>query len=278
MREITYIGEHLLIGNLGKLATVVALVSALLSVIFYLRSKSDPSAKRCARLFFGLHAVAVASIFTILFLIIQNHYFEYAYAYQHSSLKLPLRYMVSCFWEGQEGSFLLWIVWNALLGVVLMFTSKKWEHGVMAIMALSQVVLCSMILGVEVVGDYVLGSSPFDLLRDKMAAPIFEQANYLQNIVDGTGLNPLLQNYWMVIHPPTLFLGFALTIVPFAFAVTSLFQREHRAWIRPALPWALVGGMVLGAGIIMGGFWAYESLSFGGYWAWDPVENTSLVP
>jgi cytochrome c-type biogenesis protein CcmF len=102
--------------------------------------------------------------------------------------------------------------------------------------------------------------------------------NYLDNLIDGTGLNPLLQNYWMVIHPPTLFLGFALTIVPFAFAVTSLFQKEYRAWIKPALPWALAGGMILGAGIIMGGFWAYESLSFGGYWAWDPVENASLVP
>jgi cytochrome c-type biogenesis protein CcmF len=109
-------------------------------------------------------------------------------------------------------------------------------------------------------------------------APIFNSPDYLKNIADGTGLNPLLQNYWMVIHPPTLFLGFALTIVPFAFAVTALFRKEHRAWIRPALPWTLVAGMILGAGIIMGGFWAYESLSFGGYWAWDPVENASLVP
>jgi cytochrome c-type biogenesis protein CcmF len=82
----------------------------------------------------------------------------------------------------------------------------------------------------------------------------------------------------MVIHPPTLFLGFALTLVPFAFAVTGIFRSDHRGWIKPALPWALVGGMILGTGIIMGGFWAYESLSFGGYWAWDPVENASLVP
>ena len=165
-----------------------------------------------------------------------------------------------------------------LLGIVLIFTAKKWERGVVAIMALSQVVLTAMILGVDVVGMYKLGSSPFELLRDKMQAPLFSMPNYLDNLIDGTGLNPLLQNYWMVIHPPTLFLGFALTIVPFAFAVTSLFQKEYRAWIKPALPWALAGGMILGAGIIMGGFWAYESLSFGGYWAWDPVENASLVP
>lgn len=82
----------------------------------------------------------------------------------------------------------------------------------------------------------------------------------------------------MVIHPPTLFLGFAAAIVPFAYACAGLWTRQYKEWIRPALPWTLFGVMVLGAGIIMGGFWAYESLSFGGYWAWDPVENASLIP
>jgi cytochrome c-type biogenesis protein CcmF len=279
MENITFIGEHLLIGNLGKLLVVLALVTALLSVLFYVRSGEGKTKERTlARSMFFIHAASVVGVFITLFFIIQKHYFEYAYAYEHSSMALPLRYMVSCFWEGQEGSFLLWIVWNALLGLVLIATAKRWERGVVAIMALSQVVLTSMILGVNFFDVYTLGSSPFELLREKMQAPIFSSADYIKNVVDGTGLNPLLQNYWMVIHPPTLFLGFALTIVPFAFAVTSLFEKEYRAWIKPALPWALVAGMVLGAGIVMGGFWAYESLSFGGYWAWDPVENASLVP
>lgn len=279
MEQITYVGEHLFIGNLGHFFVVLAFISAILSSLFYLRSSETNRTERSlGRLFFFIHTIAVIGIFSTLFLIIQNHYFEYAYAYQHSSLTLPLRYMVSCFWEGQEGSFLLWIVWNALLGVILIFTAKKWEKGVLAILALSQMVLSAMLLGIDFGPDYTLGSSPFELLRDKMQAPIFESADYLKNIVDGTGLNPLLQNYWMVIHPPTLFLGFALTIVPFGFAVTSLFQNDHRGWIKPALPWALAGGMILGLGIVMGGFWAYESLSFGGYWAWDPVENASLVP
>ena len=275
MQSITFVGENLILGNLGHFFVVVAFISALLSTVFYAKSSANRS---LGRAFFVTHTFAVLGVFTTLFVIIQGHYYEYAYAYEHSSNSLPLRYMVSCFWEGQEGSFLLWMVWNALLGIVLIFTAKKWERGVVAIMALSQVVLTAMILGVDVVGIYKLGSSPFELLRDKMQAPLFSMPNYLDNLIDGTGLNPLLQNYWMVIHPPTLFLGFALTIVPFAFAVTSLFQKEYRAWIKPALPWALAGGMILGAGIIMGGFWAYESLSFGGYWAWDPVENASLVP
>jgi cytochrome c-type biogenesis protein CcmF len=95
---------------------------------------------------------------------------------------------------------------------------------------------------------------------------------------DGNDLNPLLQNYWMVIHPPVLFLGFASTLIPFAFAVSSLWTKRFADWAKDALPWALFSGGILSLGIMMGAAWAYESLTFGGYWAWDPVENASLVP
>ena len=95
---------------------------------------------------------------------------------------------------------------------------------------------------------------------------------------DGTGLNPLLQNYWMVIHPPMLFLGFALTVVPFSFAVAGMLRGKLKEWIRPALPWAQFATMILGVAILMGAYWAYETLNFGGYWNWDPVENAVYVP
>ena len=95
---------------------------------------------------------------------------------------------------------------------------------------------------------------------------------------DGNGLNQTLQNYWMVIHPPILFLGFASTIVPFAYAVAGLWTKNYGGWIKSSLPWSLFSAAILGLGIMMGARWAYESLSFGGYWAWDPVENASLVP
>jgi cytochrome c-type biogenesis protein CcmF len=100
----------------------------------------------------------------------------------------------------------------------------------------------------------------------------------LPQMQDGNDLNPLLQNYWMVIHPPVLFMGFASTIVPFAFAIAGLWTKKFKEWTKPALPWALFSAAVLGVGIMMGAKWAYESLTFGGYWAWDPVENASLVP
>ncbi len=99
------------------------------------------------------------------------------------------------------------------------------------------------------------------------------------NLKDGVGLNQLLQNYWMVIHPPVLFLGFASTIVPFAFAIAGLWKKEYGGWTKQALALVIVlRRRILGLGIMMGAYWAYESLSFGGYWAWDPVENASLVP
>ncbi|MEI9919592.1 MAG: cytochrome c biogenesis protein CcsA [Bacteroidota bacterium] len=82
----------------------------------------------------------------------------------------------------------------------------------------------------------------------------------------------------MVIHPPTLFLGFALTLFPFAFCLAGLWDKKYSEWIKPALPWTVLAGAVLGLGILMGGIWAYETLNFGGYWNWDPVENAVYVP
>jgi len=132
---------------------------------------------------------------------------------------------------------------------------------------------------------FKIGSSPFELTQvmspDLLQIPVLQtigKAIYLQVLKDGNGLNPLLQNYWMVIHPPTLFLGFATAIVPFAYAMAGIWTGRLRQWLTPALVWGLICSAVLGTGIIMGGFWAYESLSFGGYWAWDPVENASLMP
>lgn len=232
-----------------------------------------------ARWAFYLHGAAVVGVGVCLYWIIYNHYFEYHYAWSHSSRALPLQYVISCFWEGQEGSFLLWLFWNAVLGGILIQTSgKKWEAPVMAIFAFVQVFLASMILGVVFGDAFKLGSSPFLLLTEAMPdAPIFTM-NPAFVPKDGNGLNPLLQNYWMVIHPPTLFLGFAFTLIPFAYCLAGLWRNEPIAWVRPAQPWTLLGAGVLGVGIVMGGYWAYETLNFGGYWNWDPVENAVYVP
>ena len=274
------------IGDLGHFFVILSFISALLSAFSYYwstRFAGDDLKRRGwiinGRSAFYLHGFAVLGVVATLFIIIYRHYFEYHYAWSHSSLHLPTHYMISCFWEGQEGSFLLWLFWHTILGFVLIATNRFWEPTLMTIFALVQAFLASMILGVVIPGiDLKIGSSPFILLREVfLDEDIFRvDPNFIPE--DGRGLNPLLQNYWMVIHPPTLFLGFATTLIPFGYCIAGLWTRKYKEWIRPALPWALFSGAILGLGILMGGYWAYETLSFGGYWNWDPVENAVYVP
>ncbi|RYY97583.1 MAG: cytochrome c assembly protein [Chitinophagaceae bacterium] len=291
-----FIGEHLLPGRIGHFFVILSLVASLAATVCYFlatrsalavqRADGNPFTSRTtgsvawmrlARIFFIAECVSILAIFGILFYIISNHLFEFKYAWQHSSRSLEAKYLLSCFWEGQEGSFLLWSFWHCVLGLVLIKKSGRWEAPVMTTVSFVQVMLATMIVGIHVF-DWRIGSNPFVLLRNELDAPIFSRPDYLTLVKDGNDLNPLLQNYWMVIHPPVLFLGFASTLVPFAYAIAGLWTREYKEWTRPALTWSLFSAAALGTGIMMGAAWAYESLNFGGYWAWDPVENASLVP
>jgi cytochrome c-type biogenesis protein CcmF len=276
---------HYFVGDLGHLFVITSFITAFVTAFAYFKATNATALDlkqfwlQNGKTGFYIHAASILGICITLFVIISKHYFEYHYAYNYSDLKLPTYYLISTFWNGQEGSFILWMFWHAVLGIIVIHTNKFWEAPVMTIFALVQAFLASMILGVVLPGlDTKIGSSPFILLRDAMqGAPIFAaQPDFIPK--DGNGLNPLLQNYWMVIHPPTLFLGFATTLVPFSFCVAGLWLRKYRDWVRPALPWALFSGAVLGLGILMGGYWAYETLNFGGYWNWDPVENAVYVP
>ena len=276
-------GEHLLPGQIGHFFVILSLVASLIATISFFRASriNDITQKnnwlKTARFSFYVQIASVLVIFACIMYICSNHLFEYMYAYKHTALELEYRYLLSCIWEGQEGSFLLWTIWHGVLGMILIKKAKEWEAPVMTVISFAQFFLLMMILGVYF-GNIKIGNSPFSLTRNEIAAPIFAQANYLSFIKDGIGLNVLLRNYWMVIHPPILFLGFAATIVPFAYAYAGIQTKKYGEWVKPALPWALMCAAVLGVGIMMGGKWAYESLNFGGYWAWDPVENASLVP
>ncbi|AEV97890.1 cytochrome c assembly protein [Niastella koreensis] len=281
-----YIGEHLLPGQLGQFLVVLSLVASLVACIAYFKSSNaslEPeheSWKKLARIAFLVNAGSVLATFSIIFYIIANHYHEYFYAWNHSDITLNPKYLLSSIWEGQEGAFLLWTLWQSVLGIVLIATAKKWEAPVMTVMSFAQFCLATLIIGVYVF-DVKVGSSPFLLTRHQFQdAPIFQGDNYLSlpKIHNGNGLNQLLQNYWMVIHPPVLFMGYASTIVPFAYAIAGMWKKDFGSWTKQALPWSLFSGGIFGLGIMMGAAWAYESLTFGGYWAWDPVENASLVP
>ena len=279
-----YIGEHLMPGKIGNLLIIVSLVSSLIACFSFYRSfrstlpEEQASWKRLGRIAFLIDAAAVISVFILLYTLIANHRYEYMYVYKNSGNDLEPKYIFSSLWSASEGSFLLWTVWHAILGTIVMFSAKRWEGPVMSVISFGQVCISVLLLGIYIGGEKI-GSSPFALFREEMShLPVFGYADYASRIVDGNGLNQLLQNYWMVIHPPVLFAGFASMIIPFAFAIGGLLMRDNDGWTKPALPWALFAAAVLGVGVMMGAAWAYESLSFGGYWAWDPVENASMVP
>jgi len=279
-----YIGEHLLPGQIGHFFAILSLVASLVATIAFFKANYEQNPEqrkswlRMARISFLLETISVVALFVVLYFIISNHLFEYKYAWQHSDRSLQVEYLLSCFWEGQEGSFMLWSFWHCVLGWFIIRRAKEWEPGVMTVMSFAQFCLATMLIGVYFFEKKV-GSSPFVLLRNEMDAPLFSSPDYIKALYErgGQGLNALLQNYWMVIHPPILFLGFASTIVPFAYAFAGLMNGKHD-WIKRSLSWASFSAGILGLGIMMGAAWAYESLSFGGYWAWDPVENASLVP
>jgi len=243
--------------NLGGLCMWLGLLALIISSLGYLflLLKPDPvGIKTTARLGFTAFTgcVTVASI--SLMLAILGNDFVFSYVARYSSRDLPLIYRISSFWAGQEGSFLLWVFLGAWLGLFLIYQSGSQEPRVMLVYNLSNLFL--MIL--------LIKQSPFHMLA---VAP-----------ADGNGMNMLLQDPWMAIHPPIVFLGYAAYAIPFAFAINALWSRDYDGWIKPGLPWAIFAYVTLGAGIIIGGFWSYKVLGWGGYWGWDPVENASLLP
>lgn len=273
------------VGDVGHLGVILSFIGALFGTFsFWLAYRNRHTSLQAnswstlAKMFATVNTVGILTTVISLFVIIHSHRYEYYYAWAHSSNLLPVQYMISCFWEGQEGSFLLWLFWNSLTFWLFLVFSKPQSQLQPAVLMSVQVFLSIMILGVSLWG-VKFGSSPFVLTKDAMASLPIYQLNPEFVPKDGRGLNPLLQNYWMVIHPPTLFLGFALSGIPFAVCLgylldgtTDIFRKSINRF------WLLVATLVLGIGIMMGAYWAYETLNFGGYWNWDPVENAVYIP
>lgn len=276
------------LGQIGYGLAIFAFLTSLLSTYVYVmasRESADAFWKKLSSKLFIVHGLAVIGVVATLFSIIFNKYFEYHYAWDNTSMSLPMGYAISTFWQDQEGSFLLWMFWNVMVGFTLIAWFRRkgkqyraYESPMMAVFAAVQAFLSSMVIGAVIFGDFKLGSTPFLLLKESMSHLSLWTTNPDFVPKDGNGLNPLLQNYWMVIHPPTTFLGFSMTTVPFAFAMAALWKRDYQGWIKVAQPWTMASAILLGIGIMMGAIWAYETLNFGGYWNWDPVENAVYVP
>ena len=186
--------------------------------------------------------------------------FQLTYVWNHSERALPVFYKFAALWGGQAGSLLFWVLLLTGFGVAVALPNRN-RHQVL----------------MPYVNAAMLTTTLFFLSLLVFAANPFERIGFMPP--DGQGLNPLLQNYWMVIHPVMLYLGYVGLAVPFAFAVAALVSRKlDNEWVRTVRRWTLIPWMFLSAGIIMGSQWAYMELGWGGYWAWDPVENASFLP
>ncbi len=233
------------------LATVCAAASA---VLYFLAWRGKENLLGFARRSFLVAAGSVIGALATLLYLILTHNFTVAYVYSYSSTDLPLGYLIATLWGGQEGTFLLWIFYVSILGIIMMRTAKNFEKGNMFFLNLFLLTVLFILLK----------RSPFELM------PVYRS--------EGAGLNPLLQNFWMQIHPPIMFTGFAAALFPFLFGMTGLVERKYDQWGESARKWTMFAWIALGTSLVMGGYWAYITLGWGGFWAWDPVENSSFIP
>jgi cytochrome c-type biogenesis protein CcmF len=209
-------------------------------------------------------AGAFSGVLSLLTLGYLFHYDDYSnqYVWQYSNKDMASIYKVSAIWGGMDGSMLLWAVFVAICGGMVALRSDRYPRLLVPWVLVG--INSSALFFLTVVFFF---TNPFRYIKASFIPP------------DGNGLNPLLQNPFMAIHPPTLYVGFTAHVVPFAFCLAALASGQlSNEWVRLTRRWALFAWMFLTAGIVMGGFWAYVELGWGGFWAWDPVENSSFLP
>ena len=258
--------------QVGQFALALAFVVTVYSIaasLIGIRLKNDKliaSGRNAAVATFVCITLSIAAL-GYLFVVSD---FSVAYIAGHSNRDLPVYFKIASIWGGQEGSLLFW-GWLLTLYSALVVIQNWRKHSSM--MPYVTAVLMTTSLFFTAMHLFVV--NPFTLTGVQFP-------NGAQNLFtprDGVGLNPLLQDWLMVIHPPMLYLGFVGFAVPFAFAMAALITRQlGDTWIRTTRRWTMVAWFFLGTGVLLGGNWAYHELGWGGFWAWDPVENASLMP
>ncbi|MEC8260870.1 MAG: heme lyase CcmF/NrfE family subunit [SAR324 cluster bacterium] len=248
--------------DLGTIALMIALAACLYgTVVPHLGVRTNNwnlirSAQNASIISFFL--IAVASGVLIHALVVSD--FSIFYVWRNSSVDMPMFFKVTAFWGGLEGSLLFWILVQSFFAMVVAFRYQYSNREIIPyVIATLNGILCFLLV-------LLLGwSNPLDL---QAAIP-----------AEGRGLNPLLQHIAMVVHPPSLYLGFIGFSVPFAFAIAGMIRGKlDNEWVLTTRRWTLVSWYFLSMGLILGGQWAYEELGWGGFWAWDPVENAAFMP
>ncbi|KAB8142516.1 cytochrome C biogenesis protein [Chloroflexia bacterium SDU3-3] len=245
---------------LGTIIILIAIAAALLASVSYgLVTRGNTAMLPYGRIGTRVALGAVLAVVALLAYLFVNQRYDIDYVYNYSSKDLEMAFRVAALWAGQPGSFVVWALWGLVAAQLLIRRTRQNEPYVMSVLMLIQA-----------------GLLVFMLVRNPFVP--YTENGVMLSPPDGKGLNPTLHNLWMIIHPPILFVGYALIALPFSFAIAGLWRRDYDGWVRDALPWALAAWAFLGLALLLGGYWAYETLGWGGYWGWDPVENSALVP
>jgi len=258
--------------QVGQFALALAFVVTLYSIaasLIGIRLKNDKLIASGRNAAVGVFVLITAAIGSLAYLFVTDD-FSVAYVAAHANRDLPTYFKISSIWGGQEGSLLFW-GWLLTIYAALVVIQNRRKHTAM----MPYVVAVLMSTSAFFTAMHLFAVNPF-----KVGAVQFPDGTLnLFTPRDGMGLNPLLQDWLMVIHPPMLYLGFVGFVVPFSFAIAALVTRQlGDTWIRTTRRWTMVAWLFLGSGILLGGNWAYHELGWGGFWAWDPVENASLMP
>ncbi|KAA0258887.1 heme lyase CcmF/NrfE family subunit [Deferribacter autotrophicus] len=249
-------------GNLGLLIEIIALLAGGIAIFFYLNAimKDDEQSNKIGNIAFISQTLLATLASVILVYALATSYFKMEYVAQYTDRALPFIYKISAFWAGQAGSLLFWGWLITIAGLIELSRNKKFSNKYRS----------SIMLVITITSSF------FFLITSFVSNP-FKELDFIP--ADGLGMNPLLQNPGMLYHPPTLYIGYVVYTLPFAYAVASLVTKDYSSkWLKYSRMWNMIAWIFLTIGIVLGAQWAYVELGWGGYWAWDPVENASLLP
>jgi cytochrome c-type biogenesis protein CcmF len=299
---------------IGSIILTLALASSIVAAcMYYMNFRGYNNALYYGRLGYHIMAMLVLVAAAMLEYLLLTHQYGFKYVYEYSSNELATGILMASFWGGQEGSFMLWLVLTTIVGLILQSYSSKrgdLEPRVMCVFGLATSFILLMVsplfknpfvyLWAEPIFIAIKNINPAFVHLPAIQSFLFSDGSSGQQfikmnsdlfsflstsgitvkefVINGKGLNPQLTNFWMQIHPPILFSGFSMSTVPFCFAMAAMMKNDYKDWVKQSFPWLLAASGILGLGIMLGGYWAYEMLGWGGYWAWDPVENSSLIP
>lgn len=247
------------IGNYTLVAAAVLCLYSILALLIGVKIRRADFVESGERAVLGVVFLVILAAGMLLHALVTSN-FGLEYVAQYTSSTLPIQYKITALWGGQAGSMLFWVLILSVFTVVALIQNQHKNRPLM-----------------PYVLSILMGTSLFFLVMLLFAANPFRVLS--PSPLEGQGLNPILQNYWMASHPPSLYTGYIGLSVPYAFAMGALMSRRlDITWIKAIRKWTLFAWLFLTLGILQGSYWAYIELGWGGYWAWDPVENASLMP